>query len=628
MLGIISINMVLTSTAITQNNIVISEKSVITRPSNYLRVKGDSTVRNVSYYQVQNNGMWIANANENYGSFMIDFKYLSQNKVFENVKIVAYNYEHKKIAESNSFKITLDQNYEGSVVEDEYIEPDGINRARKSISVYTKGRYHITTLEESMRQVREFDVGIEEIIISIGIANNCETNDPQANLTKDEINRLVNYAESVGYKKITLKCHSAGEYDGLGNQSMPTNPALWHERYKNIVDVISDVAVEQGHKDFIISNELGNITNFASNKVYWQDIIELVKAKDLRVGSSVNYPELVQNDGYQLFNDLDFIGFNVYPSMTSKDKEWAKSNIDELKKAWYVSDNLIETIPLLKQFKETGKEVWVTEAGCIPTTTGLQYPAYWGDGQTPDDEVQEIYYKAMMPVLASSPYVDVFSIWTGNIDDAFSFMSRPSGEIVKKYWKYNDYTTPEPEPKPENTIEASGSYTANVGDQYVYIDGYSNVDAAYYEVMSPEGWIGVAEFKDNKFKLDISWIKWGSTYTNAKIVAKDQNNNIIAESEGTINLKINIIEASGSYTANVGDQYVYIDGYSNVDAAYYEVMSPEGWIGVAEFKDNKFKLDISWIKWKSTYTNAKIVAKDQNNNIITESKATINLNIN
>lgn len=310
--------------------------------------------------------------------------------------------------------------------------PDNSFKPKKAVGVFTKDSSWIPKLKDSIK--KSYDIGCEVLLLSVTIVNNFDTNNPSIGISLAEIRDLVRYSEGLGFK-VTLKCHNLGEYDGQGNQKQPENPAIWFKNYNTLVVSIADIAQEFKHTHFLISNEMHNVSNITAWKSYWVIIINNVKMRGLKVGSSVNNPEMWENDGYQLFKELDFYGFNLYPTLSFKPYKEAEKNMKDLYKAFFLDPRGVDYIPTLQGFSQDGKEMWITECGCMPTDKGLELPAYWGDGSLPyNEEVQKIYYEAMIPMFYNCSCVDVMAIWCGNEEDPFGFIGKQAETVVRKYW--------------------------------------------------------------------------------------------------------------------------------------------------------------------------------------------------
>lgn len=305
--------------------------------------------------------------------------------------------------------------------------------AEKQIAFFTKGSYYMDDIKKSMDLYKDFD--IERCLLCISVDNNFDQNSPDINgITDEEIEDLIRYAEYEMGWKVTLKMHNAGEYDGDGNQKSPRNSKIWFENYNILVQRISNIAKVFKHEYFIISNEMNNVSNIYENKIYWEKIINEVKEKNLKVGSSVNMPEIFDNDGYQLWDELDFYGINLYPRLTDKDKEWGKNNLEDLKNGFYNDLEGRNFEYILNTLKESGKEVWITEFGCVPNENGLSAPAYWGGDLNIDEEVQTVYLEVMFSILRQLKSVDVMTLWVGNYDDLFSLLGKDAESVLWKYW--------------------------------------------------------------------------------------------------------------------------------------------------------------------------------------------------
>lgn len=283
-------------------------------------------------------------------------------------------------------------------------------------------------------------------LLCLPIDNKFGIDEPICSLTNAQINEVCAVAESKGLE-VVLKCHNVSLYaDGQGNKDRPVNPKKWFDNYRVIVNRIANIAVSRGYKKIIISNEMHNVLNIAIWKKYFVPIINLVKSKGLSVSCSTNIPEIRSNDGFQYWDELDFFSVNTYPQLTDKGKEWAKANPDMLKNDFYIQTSALDAnygdlFKNLGGYKNLSKNIWVTELGCIPSTTGLLYPAYWGSGQVRDEEVQKLYMNAVMDIIendqASGKLTNRLSryvLWDGNSDSDFNMIGKQAQVVLDKYW--------------------------------------------------------------------------------------------------------------------------------------------------------------------------------------------------
>ncbi len=313
-------------------------------------------------------------------------------------------------------------------------------KGERSVGFFTKGPYHIGSLKESMDAYTPYN--IDRCLLCITVDNNFDTNTPTINdITNDDIKTLVDYAKLKGWK-VTIKLHNFGEYDGNGNLLTPSDAIGWLNGYYDLVDRISNIAVEQGLTEFIISNEMSNVTNIAANKTSLQRITNNVKNKGLKVSCSVNIPEIYENDGFQLFDDLDFYCLNAYPRLTREDKDWAYSNRSKVKNGFYADLDGINYEYLLNEFESNNstvnKPIWITEFGCMPSTIGLSQPAFWGNSCVYDEEVQSFYMDIIFDLFEKvfiTNNLKNITLWCGNTEDYFSLIGKQAQKVLDEYWK-------------------------------------------------------------------------------------------------------------------------------------------------------------------------------------------------
>ncbi|MGL5694384.1 MAG: glycoside hydrolase family 113 [Peptostreptococcaceae bacterium] len=314
--------------------------------------------------------------------------------------------------------------------EKEELVPIQIEQKRQ-IAFYTRSVEDIPKLKESMAAYKNFD--IDACLLCLTVFNNFKTNEPAINELRDEnIRELITYAEETMGWEVTLRMHNHGNYKGEEGLKEPTSSMLWFENYNDLVQRIGLIAQEFGQESFIISNEMVHLTTQTQNKKYWNEMISELKEKGLKVGCSLSIEELNSNDGLQLWEELDFYGLNLYPSLTTKGKEYAKNNYKELCKAFYMNDfNLLD---VLDSISKNNKPIWVTEFGCMNSNLGLSLPSYWGDNTELDEEAQRIYLEVAFEMFKYISTIDVLTLWCGNLEDGFSVIGKEAESVLKSYW--------------------------------------------------------------------------------------------------------------------------------------------------------------------------------------------------
>lgn len=317
-------------------------------------------------------------------------------------------------------------NEEESIIESSKVEP------KRQIAFYTRTISDIPKLKESMYAYKDFN--IDGCLLCLTVFNNFKTNEPMINELRDEhIRELITYAQEVMGWDVTIRMHNHGNYKGEEGLKEPANVMLWFENYNELVQRIGLIAQEYGQEYFIISNEMVHLTTQTHQKKYWSEMISGLKEKGLKVGCSISIDELTVNDGLQLWDELDFYGLNLYPSLTSKDKQWAKNNYKELCKSFYTRDfNIVAILDEISS--KNNKPIWITEFGCMNSNLGLSLPSYWGDNTEKDEEVQKIYVKVAFEMFKYISTIDVLTLWCGNLEDGFSLIGNEAEEVLKYYW--------------------------------------------------------------------------------------------------------------------------------------------------------------------------------------------------
>ncbi|MGL5330069.1 MAG: glycoside hydrolase family 113 [Peptostreptococcaceae bacterium] len=303
--------------------------------------------------------------------------------------------------------------------------------AKKQIAFYTRKIEDIPKLKESMAAYKDFN--LDGCLLCITVFNNFNTNEPAINELKDEnIRELISYAQEVMGWDVTIRMHNHGNYKGEEGLKEPENTELWFENYNNLVQRIGLIAQEYGQEHFIICNEMMSLGSKEENTQYWENIINELKEKELKVGCSFSIEELVNKGILKLWDKLDFYGLNLYPSLSTKTKEWAKDNYKNLCKAFYTRD--CDLLEVLDSITKTNKSIWITEFGCMNSNLGLSLPSYWGDNTEEDEEVQRIYLEVAFEMLKYISIIDVLTLWCGNLEDGSCVIGRESENVLKYYW--------------------------------------------------------------------------------------------------------------------------------------------------------------------------------------------------
>lgn len=129
---------------------------------------------------------------------------------------------------------------------------------------------------------------------------------------------------------------------------------------------------------------------------------------------------------------FDVIGFNIYPVMSFTDLNTDFNG--EL--AWYVDLNGERYKDKIDAMRELyGKTVYITETGCQARKGRLANPSMWEIPTPVDEDVQEYYYRATMPVLVEqfSSSIEGFYIWEVEESSTFNPMRRKAGPILQQY---------------------------------------------------------------------------------------------------------------------------------------------------------------------------------------------------
>lgn len=239
----------------------------------------------------------------------------------------------------------------------------------------------------------------------------------------------IDYAISKGLK-IILKPHIFITNGNLGGSSniQPSDVSLWIQSLQeNLVYYYTLL----GNKISImcISNECTNQND--KNYSDWVNLVSTLKSLNSNILTTVATTDIgmITNVVYQI---VDIIGCNLYIGLRG-DKNTSSY---ELKKSVYndytYSKDFISI--LLNYSKQYNKPILITEVGCLPFAESLNTPARWSydSGTTIDEDIQDIYYKTILPIYLESQAFLGCSIWS--ISDGYTFIGRKAERTLKEMY--------------------------------------------------------------------------------------------------------------------------------------------------------------------------------------------------
>ena len=259
------------------------------------------------------------------------------------------------------------------------------------------------------------EMGCESVVISYNIKLGYRTTPSFYTNTLSISNDILDYCRGK-FKKIIVKAHTLPEND---DNVSPVDSTAWFDEYSRLINSLC----EKGITDLIIHNEADKVTtsDFDSK---WQTIINQVKAKGIKVGTSLTYYQALE---FTMFDQLDWIGLNLYPRLgylTDSDTELRKS-------LWYDQLGRDELGLCNKLKRDYGKEIYITEIG-TPSKVGALIDPSIQSGVDSEEE-QAKYLDIVLSILSNCSAIDQFTLFSAN-GTVYKFMDKEAEAVVAKWF--------------------------------------------------------------------------------------------------------------------------------------------------------------------------------------------------
>lgn len=224
--------------------------------------------------------------------------------------------------------------------------------------------------------------------------------------TYSNINKILDYAHSVGIKVTAIKIHISQE---LSYSSMN------FEKYTKGLSALHGYISGSSHRPeyMFVLNE-NTLTDSSTNDGLIVGLINTVQNLGYKCGMSMfgSY-QYVSKTSPNILNRLDVIGINYYEVISPKD---ADTTVSDSISAW-TNANVNSHITNIKHYAK--KPVWITETGMFDNSEAFYFPAdswTWGL-EKGDGEAESIYFEGCFHHLKISDADKVFG-W--DIDSMYS----------------------------------------------------------------------------------------------------------------------------------------------------------------------------------------------------------------
>lgn len=258
-------------------------------------------------------------------------------------------------------------------------------------------------------------MGCDSVVISYNIKLGYRTTPSLYTNTLAISDEILDYCKGK-FKKIIVKAHTLPERD---DNIAPVDKVQWFSEYNNIINTLC----EKGITDLIIHNEADKVTTSEYDS-YWITIIENVKNRGIRVGTSLTYYQALE---FTMFDQLDWIGLNLYPRLgylTDSDTELRKS-------LWYDQLGRDELGLCNKLKRDYGKEIYITEIGTSSKVGSLSDPSIQTGVESETEQAK--YLDIVLSVLTNCSAIDQFTLFSAN-GTVYKFMDKEAETVVVKWF--------------------------------------------------------------------------------------------------------------------------------------------------------------------------------------------------
>lgn len=242
----------------------------------------------------------------------------------------------------------------------------------------------------------------------------------------DDLSMLINFIKRVQAKNIKidmLKPH-LGDTDNFSRYDYnPSNYDTFFGIWGNYLEKLADLCNKNNIDILSIGCEQFQNTKSIHEK-YWLDIINNLHAKfnNVRLTYAFSLYEFKSDDNLSISKYLDYIGFNVYPSLTS---ELYNDNMTVLDTAsgWYSSpsDGFSFDMTIKKIRDKYNKKIIITECGATPYTYAINQS--YSTGYPVDYKALALYIETIFYVVSRIENIIGIAWWHGETNGPFTFWS-------------------------------------------------------------------------------------------------------------------------------------------------------------------------------------------------------------
>lgn len=319
-----------------------------------------------------------------------------------------------------------------------------------SYAAWWNDTYLTDESDESLENLRSLGVEWVSIITTWYQEDESSTEitpDVDATPSDDSIVHAIDKIHSLGMK-VMLKPHvdlHNGKWRGEIEFDSEVEWREWFQSYKRFICHYAKLAEQNKVEQFCIGCELVKTTQ----RREWLDVIEAVREN---FSGTITYAADWSNYKNVTFWDmLDFVGIDAYFPLTDSNNP----DLDELIDAWKRWKTDIESF-----FNETGKEIVFTEIGYRSIDGCNRDPwNWWRKGQV-DLKEQLNCYEAAFKTFFEEDWFGGFFWWMwypntsigGAYDDSYTPYRKPAENVVKAYYKNEDFIYTNMEKPKENRI--------------------------------------------------------------------------------------------------------------------------------------------------------------------------------
>jgi len=253
--------------------------------------------------------------------------------------------------------------------------------------------------------------------------------------TDEEIKHVIQVARENGIRTL-LKPQTGGSVDpspymDFGGADQSEYWDEWFESYTKYISHYAKLAEEMEVDMFCVGTELHGTTQFTDK---WREVIaEVSKLYSGPLTYAATWEEIEQ-DTVQFWNDLDYIGIDVYIPIS----QVQHPTVEELVQGWQ------EPLARIERLVETwDKPVIFTEIG-LPSTEGAitTIPEEWDETKPVDLQTQANFYESVFQVFTGKSWWHGVFWWDwwpmhlqgGPFDNGWTARGKPAEDVLRHYF--------------------------------------------------------------------------------------------------------------------------------------------------------------------------------------------------